>query len=57
MKKIYSNYKSIENTIRFATVEDTAWFDRTLRRVIDEDFGEKMGENVSAPRYFVDFLR
>lgn len=38
-------------------MEDTAWFDRTLRRVADEDFGEKMGESLNFTRYYVDFLR
>ena len=43
--------------IRFATYEDVNWFEKTIRRVAEEELTEKMAETLSVNRYFVDFLR
>ncbi len=42
---------------RFATAEDCVWFEKTIKRVAQEDLGEKLAEHVDATKIFVDFLR
>ncbi len=38
-------------------MDDTEWFEKTLKRVAQEDLGEKLAEHVDADKIFVDFLR
>lgn len=42
---------------RFATVEDAAWFDKTVKRVAEEELSERLADYCTVSRYFVDFLR
>jgi hypothetical protein len=42
---------------RFLTVEDINWFEKTVKRVTEEDIGEKFVDHITTNRYFVDFLR
>jgi hypothetical protein len=45
------------NVRRFATFEDVAWFEKTLKRVAEEDLGERLSEYTESTRVFVDFMR
>jgi hypothetical protein len=47
----------LTTAIRFATIEDGNWFEKTVKRVTEEEFGERMGDLVANNRYFVDFMR
>jgi hypothetical protein len=42
---------------RFATFDDCAWFEKTIKRVVEEDLGEKLADSVAKNQLFVDFLR
>ncbi|XP_074024884.1 dynein axonemal heavy chain 8 [Numenius arquata] len=42
---------------RFITPEDTAWFDKTLTKAIEEHVDKDLTEVLQAEPYFVDFLR
>lgn len=42
---------------RFATSEDFQWFEKTSKRVLEEELGEKYFEIIDNNRYFVDFMR
>jgi hypothetical protein len=42
---------------RFATVEDVNWFEKTIKRVAEEELTDKVSEWVSVSRHFVDFMR
>ena len=50
-------FKFLLSIERFATLEDAAWFEKTIRRVAEEEFGERLAENCYSTRYFVDFMR
>ena len=47
----------MSHVIRFATIEDCNRFEKTVKRVTEEEFGERMGDLVANSRYFVDFMR
>jgi hypothetical protein len=38
-------------------VEDTNWFEKTIKRVAEEELGDKLADMLVQPRYYVDFLR
>ncbi|CAF0729412.1 unnamed protein product, partial [Didymodactylos carnosus] len=42
---------------RFVTEEDITWFEKTFKRVAEEDLGSKHGEYTTLTAHFVDFLR
>ena len=42
---------------RFSSIEDLQWFDKTIKRVVEEDFGERLSEFVIPNILFVDFMR
>nr|XP_021145140.1 dynein heavy chain 8, axonemal isoform X1 [Columba livia] len=42
---------------RFITPEDTAWFDKTITKAIEEYVGTGLTKVLQAEPYFVDFLR
>ncbi|NWX18802.1 DYH8 protein, partial [Aegotheles bennettii] len=42
---------------RFVTPEDTAWFDKTITKAIEEYVDKGLTEVLQAEPYFVDFLR
>jgi hypothetical protein len=42
---------------RFATFDDCAWFEKTTKRVVEEDLGERLVHSVTQNQLFVDFLR
>ncbi|ESO89757.1 hypothetical protein LOTGIDRAFT_192667 [Lottia gigantea] len=42
---------------RFVNPEDTAWIDKTLKRIVAEDLGEDHLDLVNPTLYFSDFLR
>lgn len=43
--------------IRFVGEEDIAWFEKTLRRLVEEELGTVLGAHVQNTKYYVDFLR
>lgn len=44
-------------SFRFNTPEDTAWFEKTLDKTIEEYVEADLSEVLQAEPYFVDFLR
>lgn len=42
---------------RFITPEDTAWFDKTITKAIEEYVDTDLTEVLQAEPYFADFLR
>ncbi|XP_057271369.1 dynein axonemal heavy chain 8 isoform X1 [Pezoporus wallicus] len=42
---------------RFITPEDTAWFDKTIIKAVEENVDANIAEDLQADPYFVDFLR
>lgn len=42
---------------RFVGEEDIAWFEKTFRRMVDEELGSHLAVHMQKTRYFVDFLR
>lgn len=38
-------------------VEDVTWFEKTMKRVVEEELTDKLAESLSHTRHFVDFLR
>ena len=44
-------------TFRFVGPEDTAWYTKTIVRVVSEEYGEDVGQMVEPTHYFVDFMR
>ena len=49
--------KNDDGKFRFATLEDGIWFEKTVKRVAEEELGEKLAEYVTVNRVFVDFMR
>ena len=43
--------------IRFVGEEDIAWFEKTVRRLGEEELGANLGSYAHKMSYFVDFLR
>lgn len=43
--------------IRFVGEEDIAWFEKTVRRMGEEELGATLGSYAHKTTYFVDFLR
>jgi hypothetical protein len=43
--------------IRFATYEDIQWFEKTIRRVAEEELTERVNEWMAGDRFYVDFMR
>ena len=43
--------------IRFVGEEDIAWFEKTVRRLGEEELGANLGSYAQKTSYFVDFLR
>ena len=44
-------------SISFVGEEDIVWFEKTFRRMADEELGSNLGAHVQKNKYFVDFLR
>lgn len=42
---------------RFSVIEDILWFEKTLKRVVEEDLGERYLEYIATNVIYVDFLR
>ncbi len=42
---------------RFSAIEDIVWFEKTLKRVVEEDLGERYLEYIATNVIYVDFLR
>lgn len=44
---------------RFTMLEDVEWFDQSLAKLVEEEFGEEYMNmvDIGVDRYFVDFLR
>jgi hypothetical protein len=42
---------------RFSAEEDIVWFEKTLKRVVEEDLGERFLEYITTNVIYVDFLR
>lgn len=42
---------------RFTTVEDHAWFEKELLKIVDEEFGPQLRKKTEATPVFVDFMR
>lgn len=49
--------KIILYQIRFVGEEDIAWFEKTVRRLGEEELGPNLGSYTHKMNYFVDFLR
>lgn len=45
------------SSIRFVGEEDIAWFEKTFRRMAEEELGSSLGAHMQKTKYFVDFLR
>ena len=42
---------------RFVDQQDIDWFEKTVKSVIDDDFGGEFSAMLHAEPYFVDFMR
>jgi hypothetical protein len=44
-------------TTRFINKEDIAWFEKTILRVLQEEFSDNLATYIEVEYYFQDFLR
>lgn len=42
---------------RFVNQQDTDWFMKTMRSMVEEDFGTEIANEMESEPYFVDFMR
>ena len=44
-------------SVRFVSKADNEWFEKCIKRVINEEVGEEFVPNVETTHYFQDFMR
>lgn len=42
---------------RFTTFEDKEWFEKEISKIVEEDCGSVLAQELAAEPYFVDFMR
>lgn len=42
---------------RFVNEQDSDWFMKTMKQMVEEEFGNEAAKNLHSEPYFVDFLR
>ena len=48
---------SLFNLVRFVSKADNEWFEKCIKRVINEEVGEEYVPHVESTHYFQDFMR